>query len=82
MHDVCADIREQTKKQEADQIAAAEKAGIKFFKLSDADMATLKKAGDVVQKKYAPEVNKLNAGDKYRPKDFLKEVQEYIGYKP
>ena len=82
VHDVCADIREQTKKQEADQIAKATEAGIKFFKLSDEDMATLKKAGDTVQQKYAPEVNKLTAGDKYRPKDFLKEVQEYIGYKP
>ena len=82
VHDVCAKIRKETVKQEADQIAAAKKAGIEFIKLSDADMATLRKLGDAVHEEYAPEINKLYPGDTYRPANFLKEVQGYIGYEP
>lgn len=80
VRDVCADIRAQTKQQEADQIAKAKEAGIEFFKLSDADMATLRQQGDAAHKKYAGEINKLYDGDTYKPADFLKEVQEYMGY--
>ncbi len=82
VHEVCADIRKQTKKQEEEEIAKAKAAGIKFFKLSDEEMAILKKKGDVAHRKYAPEINKLYPGDKYRPKNYLKEVQDYMGYKP
>lgn len=80
VRDVCADIREQAKQQESDQIAKAKEAGIEFFKLSDADMATLRQQGDAAHAKYAAEINKLNDGDTYKPADYLKEVQEYVGY--
>jgi len=76
VHDVCADIRKETRKQETDEIEKAKKAGIQFFKLSDEEMAILKKQGDAAHKKYAAEINKQYDGD------YLKEVQDYMGYKP
>jgi hypothetical protein len=79
--DVCADIRKQTVQQEADQIANAKSKGIEFFKLSDAEMAILKKQADKVHDEFREEINKLYPGDTYRPADFLGEVQKYIGYK-
>ncbi len=82
VHDVCADIRKQTRQQEADEIAKAKKAGIQFFKLPDSDLETLKKEGYATHLKYKDEINKLYPGDTYRPKDYLKEVQDYMGYKP
>jgi TRAP-type C4-dicarboxylate transport system substrate-binding protein len=82
VHDVSADIRKQTVKQEEDEIAKAKAAGIQFFKLSDDEMAILKKQGDVAHQKYASEINKLYKGDKYRSDNFLKEVQDLMGYKP
>ena len=82
VHEVCAKIRSETVQQEFDQIEAAKKNGIEFIKLSDADYATLRKQGDAVHKKYAPEINKLYPGDKYRPDNFLEEVQGFMGYKP
>jgi TRAP-type C4-dicarboxylate transport system substrate-binding protein len=80
VHDVCADIREQTKIQEAVQIMKASKNGILFFTLPKDEMDLLKKEGNVAHIKFAPEINKLYPGDTYRPKDFLEEVQGYIGY--
>ena len=83
VHDVCAEARKEAKQQEAEQIEAAkEKYGVEFFQLSDADMQTLIKQADSVHVKFAPEINKLYEGDKYRNENFLKEVQDYIGYKP
>jgi TRAP-type C4-dicarboxylate transport system substrate-binding protein len=82
VHDVCADIRKQTKIQENTQIAMASKNGIQFFKLSDEDMAWLQKQGNLAHEKYADEINKNYPGDKYKPANFLKEVQDYMGYKP
>jgi TRAP-type C4-dicarboxylate transport system substrate-binding protein len=82
VHEVCADIRKQTVKQEADQIAAAKKNGIEFITLSDADLATLQKQGNAVHEKYAAEINKIYDGDTYKPKNYLKEVQDLMGYKP
>jgi TRAP-type C4-dicarboxylate transport system substrate-binding protein len=81
VHEVCADIRQQTIQQETDQINAAKASGIEFFKLSDEDMATLKEQGDSVHQKYAEEINRLYDGDTYRSDNFLEEVQEYMGYK-
>lgn len=81
VNDVCADIRAQTKQQELDQIAAAQANGIQFFKLSDKDMATLKKQGNQTHEEFRAEINKLYSGDTYRPKDYLNEVQVYMGYK-
>ncbi len=80
VHEVCSEIREQTKIQEQEEIEKAKRAGVKFFKLSEEEMKLLKKQGDLVHKKYAQEINKLYPGDKYRPKNYLKQVQEYMGY--
>ncbi len=83
VHDVCAEARKEAKQQEAEQIEAAkEKYGVEFFKLSDADMQTLIKQANSVHVKFAPEINKLYKGDKYKPENFLMEVQNYMGYKP
>ncbi|MGB8427092.1 MAG: C4-dicarboxylate ABC transporter substrate-binding protein, partial [Desulfobacterales bacterium] len=79
VHDVCVKIREETKQQETDEIAKAKADGIQFFKLSEADMATLEKEAKTVYKEFAPEINKLYPGDTYRPADYLQEVQTYIG---
>ena len=82
VHDVAADIRKQTKIQENTQIALASKKGIMFFKLPDEDMAWLKKKGNLAHEKYAGEINKNYPTDQYKPANFLKEVQDYMGYKP
>ena len=82
VHDVCAKIREEVKQQEIDEIADAKAKGIEFFTLSDAAMDLLKRKGDVVHKKYAAEINKLYKDDRDRPKNYLKEVEDFIGYKP
>jgi TRAP-type C4-dicarboxylate transport system substrate-binding protein len=83
VHDVCAEARIADKEQEAEQIAAAkEKYGVEFFKLSDADMQTLIKQADSVHQEFAAEINKNYSGDKYQPEDYLKEVQDFMGYKP
>jgi TRAP-type C4-dicarboxylate transport system substrate-binding protein len=82
VHEVCAKIRKETVQQEKDEIAAAKKAGVQFFQLPKSDMATLRKLGDAVHKKYAPEINKLYKSDTYRPVNYLEEVDGYLGYKP
>ena len=82
VHDVCADIRSQTKQQELDEIAKAKANGIEFIHLSDADTATLRKLGHAAHVKYADEINKIYGGDKYQFENYLKEVQDYMGYKP
>jgi TRAP-type C4-dicarboxylate transport system substrate-binding protein len=81
VRDVCAQIREETKQQEVDEIAKAKEAGIEFISLSDEDMATLMKQGNAVHEKYRDEINKLYDGDTYKPDDYLKKVQEVMGYK-
>lgn len=80
--DVCAKIREETKLQEAEEIGKAKKDGIEFFTLSDEEMALLKKQGDAVHKEYAKEINTLYPGDTYKSENYLKEVQDYMGYQP
>jgi len=82
VHDVCAKIRVESKLQEYVQIAKASKKGIQFYKLSDKEMEILRKKGNVAHVKYASEINKVYPGDKYKPANFLKEVQDYMGYKP
>jgi TRAP-type C4-dicarboxylate transport system substrate-binding protein len=81
VRDVCADIRAQVVQQETDQIAAAKNAGIEFYQLSAKEMATLKKQGQQTHEEFRAEINKLYPGDTYRPKDYLSEVQVYMGYK-
>jgi len=83
VRDMCAEARIAAKKQEAEQVVAAkEKYGVEFFKLSDEDMAILTKEANSVHVEFAPEINELYKGDTYRPENFLKEVQDYMGYKP
>ncbi|MFH1974194.1 MAG: TRAP transporter substrate-binding protein [Pseudomonadota bacterium] len=82
VNDVCASTRKETVQQETDEINKAKAAGVTFFKLSDADMATLRKQGDVAHKKYTDEINKVYPGDTYKPNNFLKEVEDFLGYKP
>jgi len=82
VRDVSADIRVQTREQEKVEIEKSKAAGIQFFRLSDAGMDLLHRHGDVVHQKYASEINKLRSGDTYRPADYLKEVQDLMGYKP
>jgi len=81
VHDVCETIRKETRQQEQNQIADAKAKGIKFFTLSHEEIALLKKKGDKVHEEYAAEINKNYPGDDYKPDNFLKEVQEYMGYK-
>ena len=82
VHDVCKDIRSQTMQQEIDQIAAAKADGIEFITLSDEDMAALKRLGNVAHEEYAPEINKLYPEDQYKFDNYLKTVQDLMGYQP
>jgi TRAP-type C4-dicarboxylate transport system substrate-binding protein len=82
VHDVCARIRKEVVAQEYEQIVKASRAGIEFIALSSEDKAWLQMKGDAAHVKYAAEINKLYKGDKYRPDNFLKEVQDLVGYKP
>ena len=80
VHDVCADIREQVKIQEAEQIMKASKNGIEFYTLPEKEMDWLRQKGHAVHVEYKDEINKLYPGDSYRPANFLQEVQDYMGY--
>lgn len=82
VHDVCAQIREETKQQEIDQINAAKENGIEFYRLPDEEMAQLRQKGDAVHQEYKEEINRIYPGDSYKPDNYLKEVQEYMGYNP
>jgi TRAP-type C4-dicarboxylate transport system substrate-binding protein len=83
VHDVCKEARAADKLQEAEQVKAAkEKYGVEFFTLSAQDMQTLTTEANTVHVKFAPEINKLYKGDKFKPDNYLQEVQEYMGYKP
>ena len=81
--DVCAEARAAAKQQEMEQRQAAQKDyGVEFFQLPKDEMQILVKQADSVHQNFAPEINKFYSGDTYQPKDFLKEVQDYMGYKP
>lgn len=82
VHDVCGDIRRQTIQEELDQIEFAKKGGVEFIDFNDADMALLKQKADAVHQQYRNEINSIYAGDRYRPSDYLKEVEDYLGYDP
>ena len=41
-------------------------------------MATLLEKSKGTYEKYAPEINQLYPGDTYKPKNFLKEVQDFL----
>jgi TRAP-type C4-dicarboxylate transport system substrate-binding protein len=80
VHDMCAEARIAAKAQEMEQRKAAMDQGIEFFQLSSEEMGILKDEANSVHQNFASEINKLQSGDKYRPKDYLLEVQKYIGY--
>jgi len=80
VHDVFAKNRPEGRAQEAAQIADAKGKGIEFFQLSEAEMVQLKKMSDSVHQNFAKEINTLYKGDKYRPANYLKEVQDFMGY--
>mgnify|MGYP003572026253 FL=1 len=82
IQDVCADYRAQGAQQEIDVKSKIKEAGIQIFQLPPAEMDILRKQGNGVHEKYADEINQLYKGDTYRPKNFLKEVQDSVGYKP
>lgn len=82
IRDVCKQNRVEARAQEDQEMANAKAMNVEFFKLSDADMATLRKQSNVVHEKFAADINKLNPGDTYKPGDYLKEVQDFMGYKP
>ncbi len=78
VHDVAAKSREKSLTEENTNIEKAKAAGVEFFQLSDADMATLLDQSKGTYAKYASEINQLYPGDTYKPKDFLKEVQTFL----
>ena len=43
-------------------------------------MKVLIQQANAVHENFAPEINKLYKADKYRPNNYLKEVQKYMGY--
>ncbi len=82
VHDVCADIRKETVVQEAVEITKASKSGVLFYSLPEKDLAYIKTKGNAAHLKYAEEINKLYPSDTYRPENYLKEVQDFMGYTP
>ncbi len=82
VRDVCKKYRQEGAQQEIDVKEKITKAGIQIFRLSDDEMAVLRKKGDAVHKEYANQINQLYPGDSYRPADFLKEVQSFLNYNP
>lgn len=83
IHEVCQKLRVEARPQEAAMIKDAEtKNGVTFHKLSKETLDTLAKKGMAVHEKYAGEINKVYSTDTYKPENFLKEVQDYMGFKP
>ena len=80
VHDVCAKMRKETIAQEAEEVAKAKAAGVTFYGLSNNDLAWIRSKGNVAHVKYADEINKVYPGDTYRPDNYLKEVQTFMGY--
>ena len=80
VHETCAEMREQTKIQELEQIQSAKDSGVSFHNLPEDEMALLREQGHAVHEKYAGEINKLYPSDTYRPDNYLQEVQDYMEY--
>jgi TRAP-type C4-dicarboxylate transport system substrate-binding protein len=79
VQDVCANNRSRTPQWELDQLEGAKtKAGVTFFDLPANEIATLKRLSQGVYDTYAPEINKIHSTDKYKPKNFLKEVRDFL----
>jgi len=83
VHEVCQKLRKEARGQEAVMIDAAEnKNGVTFHTLSSDTTNLLRRKGNAVHKEYMPQINKVYPGDAYKPDNYLKEVQEYMGYTP
>lgn len=82
INEVCAQIRAETRDQESTAIEAAKKEdGVTFFRLPAEEVDQLKRQGNQTHVAFAEEINKLYDGDGYRPANYLKEVQDFLGYK-
>jgi TRAP-type C4-dicarboxylate transport system substrate-binding protein len=81
VHEVSAKMRKAAREQEQNEIIDAKEHGVEFWTLPEKDMVFLKKKAAAVHDAYAPEINKLYPGDTYRPKNYLKEVQELMNFK-
>lgn len=71
IHEECEKTRVLTREQEAREIQKAKDAGIQFFTLPEADMATLRSQGNKVHKEWEDKVGA----------DYLKKVQNLLDYK-
>ncbi len=71
IHEECAKTRVLTRQQETDQIAKAKANGIQFYQLPAKDMETLRVKGETVHKEWAKKIGP----------DYLKKVQDLMGYK-
>lgn len=80
VHDVCTEYRKEGANQEAEVKNKLEGMGVQVFTLPPEEMEVLRRKGTAVHEKYAAEINKLYPGDTYRPEDYLKEVQDFLGY--
>ena len=81
--EVCKASRPKGKQLEEEQTADAKaKSGVTILQLSPAEMEKLRKLGTSVHQDFDDEINKLYKNDKYRPANYLQEVQKYMGYKP
>ena len=78
VHDVCAESRKKSLAEENGNIEKAKAGGVAFYKLSDDEMALLRGQSQGTYDKYAPEINRLYPGDRYRPDNFFKEVQDFL----
>lgn len=78
VHDVCAESRKKSLTEENTNMAKAKAAGVEFFQLADTEEALLLEQAQGTYDKYAPEINKIYPADGYQPKNFLKEVQDYL----
>ncbi|WP_300459776.1 TRAP transporter substrate-binding protein [Desulfobacula sp.] len=78
VHDICAQSRIKSLTEENTNIEKAKAAGVEFFQLSDADMATLLEQSKGTYDRYAPEINQLYPGDTYKSDNFLKDVQDFL----
>lgn len=71
INEKATEMRLATKTQQDEQIADAQKNGVEFIKLSDADIETLRVQGKKVHDTYANEIGP----------EFLKSVQDFLGFK-
>lgn len=82
VNEVCAQYRKAGVEQETAVRNKLPTIGVEVIELPADEMEILRKKGTAVHEKYAAEINKLYPGDTYRPENYLKEVQDFLGYQP